>query len=124
MAAQPCNLRLRAATAELDLPASVLDGAMKLMKRLAHDAARDGTAASRQAAARARRCAAVAHATLEALEPTTPAGGGSSDGLLSVVCMHWAEAQEHCAYRWEREMEMMLDLSAGRARWSCALCGG
>ena len=112
--------RLRAATAELDLPASVLDGAMKLMKRLAHDAARDGTAASRQAAARARRCAAVAHATLEALEPTTPAGGGSSDGLLSVVCMHWAEAQEHCAYRWEREMEMMLDLSAGRARSSGA----
>jgi hypothetical protein len=125
--------RLRAATADLDLAASVVDGAIKLMKRLAHDAAQDGTTASRQAAARARRCAAVAHATLNALEPkrriggaqraagsdtAAEGGGGSSEGLLPVVCMHWAEAEAHCAYRWEREMEMMLDLAAGRARCS------
>ena len=128
--------RLQAAMAALDLPASVVEGAMKLMKRLAHDAAQDGSAASRQAAARARRCAAVAHATLNALEPTRPGGGAqgavgssevaanggsdASEGLLPIVCMHWAEAQEHCAYRWEREMEMMLDLTAGRTRCSGA----
>lgn len=46
-------------------------------------------------------------------------GGGTSSSageLLPVVCMHWAEAQAHCAYRWEREMEMMLDLTRGRSR--------
>jgi len=96
----------------------------------AADARPPRTAAS---AARARRCAAVAHATLDALELSPSSGAprvvgsdgaagavGSSEGLLPVVCMHWAEAQEHCAYRWEREMEMMLDLTSGRARSSGA----
>ena len=117
-------MRLQKATANLDLPTFVLDGAMKLMQRLAHDAAQEATVANRQAAARARRCAAVAHATLDALDSTAQAAAGddassrAASTLLPVVCMHWAEAQEHCAYRWEREMEMMLDLTSGRS--SCA----
>ena len=95
-------------------------GAMALMRRLATEAS-EGANVSPAVASRAQRCARVAHATLDAIAGGAAGVEGGREGgrapayeLLGVVCVHWAEAGEHCAYRWERELEMMLDLASGR----------
>ena len=99
-------------------PDAHVQGAMALMERLARESG-GGDGVSAAATARACRCSVVAHATLDALELPDGALGalpaaGLAEGMIALVCRHWSEAAEHCAYRWERELEMMLDLVSGR----------
>lgn len=59
--------------------------------------------------------------SLRALVHRTIDGLRDKADLLEAVCLHYADAEGHCVYRWEREISNMHDLVTGAASGSDAL---
>eukprot|EP00439_Symbiodinium_sp_Y106_P020492 s5208_g2.t1 len=97
------------------LPRKVLEGARRLLQKLAqNDSVMGASRASQERSKKYRELACLIHQTLDHLETDQPQ-------VLEAVLRQYAECVDDCIYRWEREIHNMHDMVTGEATCDDAL---
>lgn len=97
------------------LPRKVLEGAQRLLQKLAqNDSVMGAPRASQERSKKYRELACLIHQTLDHLETDQPQ-------VLEAVLRQYAECVDDCIYRWEREIHNMHDMVTGDATCDDAL---